>query len=84
MAGGTGQLDIILHEHAVVERGDASWAEELAGRVKARAVENDVVGLPLRRRTRGVHQGRELAVDGGRLAVRVVYWSAFTSITACL
>ena len=64
MAGRTGQLDIILHKHAVVERGDASWAEELAGGVKARAVENDVVGLPLRRRARSVHEGRELAVDG--------------------
>src|SRR5216684_2203445 len=73
MAGRTGQLDIVLDQDAVVERGDASWAKKFSGGIEARAVENDVVGLPLRWRARGVHEGRELAVDRGCLAVGVSF-----------
>src|SRR6266446_8045829 len=54
-----------------MEGGDAGRAEEFAGGVESRTVKNDVVGLPLRGRTRGVDEGRELAVDGGSLAVGV-------------
>src|SRR6266852_2761727 len=66
-----GQLHVILNEDAVVEGGDAGWAQEFAGGVEARSVKNDVVNLPLAGRARGVYLGRELAVDGGGLAVGV-------------
>src|SRR5712692_3906331 len=66
-----GQLHVILNEDAVVEGGDAGWAQEFAGGVETRSVKNDVVNLPLAGRARGVYLRRKLAVDSGGLAVGV-------------
>jgi hypothetical protein len=43
VAGGAGQLDVVLDENAVVKRGDVRGPQELAGGVEARAMEDDVV-----------------------------------------
>src|SRR5882762_2535334 len=51
--------------------GDASGPQELSGSVEARAVKDDVVDLPLARRSRGVHLRRKLAVNGRGLAVGI-------------
>src|SRR5712692_9277687 len=66
-----GQLHVILNEDAVVEGGDAGWAQEFAGGVETRSVKNDVVNLPLAGRARGVYLRGKLAVDSGGLAVGV-------------
>src|SRR5882762_9772521 len=66
-----GEFNVVLHEHAIVEGGDASGPQELSGSVEARAVKDDVVDLPLARRSRGVHLRRKLAVNGRGLAVGI-------------
>src|SRR5712672_3961653 len=71
MSGRTGQLNVVLHEHAVVEGGDTRGPQKFTGSVEARAVKDDVVDLPLPRWARGVHLGRKLAVNGRRLAVGI-------------
>src|SRR5215472_11951321 len=71
MGGGAGKLYVVLHEHTVVKDGHARGTRQLSCGVKARAVENDVVALPLARRKRGVDQRRILAVDRGSLAVGI-------------
>jgi len=43
VAGGAGQLDVVLDQHAVVKRGDVRGPQEFSGGVETRAVENDVV-----------------------------------------
>ena len=58
-----GELDAVLHEDAVVKDGDAGGAEELAAGIEARAVEDDVIPLPLAWRTCGVHERWILAVQ---------------------
>src|SRR5271169_3789720 len=49
MSGGAAKLDIVLDEDAIVKDGDACGTEQLARCVEARAVKDDVVGLPLPR-----------------------------------
>src|SRR5882762_8316979 len=68
-----GEFNVVLHEHAIVEGGDASGPQELSGSVEARAVKDDVVDLPLARRSRGVHLRRKLAVNGRGLAVGISF-----------
>ena len=43
MAGGAGQLDVVLDQHAVVKRGDVRGPQEFAGGVETRVMEDDVV-----------------------------------------
>src|SRR5712692_8814358 len=69
--GRTHEGDVVLNEDAVVQDCDERGLEQLAVFVKARPVEDDVVGLPLARRTAGVDQGRVLPVDRRGLPVRV-------------
>jgi hypothetical protein len=45
-----GQLNVILHQHAVVRDGHPRGARQLAIFIKMGGVKNDVVGLPLSRR----------------------------------
>src|SRR6266849_9970871 len=71
MAGGSGQFNVVLHEHAIMKGGDASRPQEFTGSVEARPVKDDVVDLPLARRSRGVHLRRKLAVNGRGLAVGI-------------
>ena len=73
MLGRTGKLDIVLDENAVMEDGDTGGAQQFAAGIETRAVEDDVVGLPLARRARGVHEWRILAVNGASLAVGVCF-----------
>ena len=68
---GAHDADAVLDQHAVVQHGDVSRACEFARRVEARAMEDDVVGLPLARPTAGVDEWRVLSVDRGCLSVRV-------------
>ncbi len=63
MAGWAGEFDVILREDAVVQDGDVCGTSELAGRIEARAMPDDVVHLPLTRRARGVDERRILPVD---------------------
>src|SRR6266446_8964782 len=62
-------LDVVLHEHAVVQHCYASGAEELSIFVEARAVKNDVVALPLAGRASSVNKRWILPVHGRGLAV---------------
>ena len=71
MPGGTGEFDVVLREDAVVEDGDVRGASEFAGCVKARAMPDDVVGLPLAWGARSVYQRRILAIYRRYLAVGV-------------
>jgi len=71
MAGGAGQLDVVLDQHSVVERRDVRRAKKFSGGIEARPMENDVIDLPLSGGARRVHQGRELAVDCGGLPVGI-------------
>src|SRR5258706_1058844 len=64
-------LDVVLHEHAVVQHCYASGAEELSIFVEARAVKNDVVALPLAGRASSVNKRWILPVHGRGLAVSV-------------
>src|SRR5438876_4525934 len=71
VAGGAGEFDVVLRQDAVVEDGDVRGASEFAGCVKARAMPDDVVGLPLAGCASSVHQRRILAIYRGDLAVGV-------------
>src|SRR5713101_4546007 len=71
MPGRAGQFNVVLHEHAVVQGGDASRPQEFSGGIEARPVKDDVVDLPLARRSRGVHLRGKLAVNRRGLAVGV-------------
>src|SRR5258706_7110866 len=71
MPGGAGEFDIVLREDAVVEDGNMRGAREFAGCVKARAMPDNVVGLPLACGARSVYQRRILAIYRGDLAVGV-------------
>src|SRR6266568_2145048 len=69
--GGAGEFDVILYEHAIVKNGFARGTRQLSGRIKTRAMKNDVVSLPLARRARSVHQRRILAIDRRGLPVGI-------------
>src|SRR5690606_27903853 len=69
--GGAGDDGVVLHQHAVVQHGDARGGEQPATFGEARRLPDDVVGLPGARHARGVHQRDGLLVDRGRLAVRI-------------
>src|SRR5205823_9096800 len=71
MRGGAHDADVVLGEHAVVEHSDVSRTREFARLVETRAMKDDVVGLPLARRTAGVDEWRVLSVDRGGLSVGV-------------
>jgi hypothetical protein len=71
VSGRTGGFDVILYEHAIVQNRESRWTQKFSGSIKTWAVKNDVVDLPLTRRARGVHKGRELTIDGSRLAIGV-------------
>ena len=62
---------VILHQDAVVQHGDGPRRRDLPVRPALRSVKNDVVGLPLSRRTRHVHQGRVLAVQRSGSGLRL-------------
>src|SRR5207245_11245638 len=65
--GGAHDADVVLDQHAVVEHGDVRRAREFARRVETRAMEDDVVALPLARPAAGVDAWRVLPVErGGR------------------
>src|SRR5215472_15187994 len=65
------QFDVILHQHAIEENRHSRGAKQLSLWIEARAVKNDIVGLPLARGTSRIDQRRILAVDGRGLAIRV-------------
>src|SRR6266852_6808966 len=54
-----------------MERCYTRGPQEFTGSVETRAVKDDVVDLPLARRSRGVHLRRKLAVNGRGLAVGI-------------
>ena len=66
-----GQRDMIVHQNAVVQDGHRRRPDELAVRAEARRSESDVETLPCARRTRGVHQRRELSIDRRGLPIGV-------------
>ncbi len=73
MAGGTGELDVVLREDAIVEDCDMRGSSEFAGRVKTRTVPDDVVRLPLAGGACGIDERGILAVHRGNLAVCVSF-----------
>jgi len=62
--GGTSELDIILHEDTIVKNCNAGGRPEIVQVAEAGGGVNDIVGLPLARRERGIHKRRILAIDG--------------------
>src|SRR5580692_3600978 len=64
MAGWAGGLNVVLREDAVVKDGDARRPSQFPRCVEARAVPDNVVGLPLAGCARSIHQRRILAVHG--------------------
>src|SRR5882762_7179000 len=71
MPGRTGEFNVVLHEHAIVEGGDTRGPRKFTGSVETRAVKDDVVDLPLAWWARSVHLGRKLAVNGRGLTVGI-------------
>src|SRR5207247_1007640 len=65
------ERNIVLDQHAVVQDRQARRRFHFALLVETWPRENDVVSLPLTRRTRGVDQRRVLAVSRAGLAVGV-------------
>ena len=55
-AGAAGKLDVVLDLDAVVDDGEFGASGDFAFFVKDRAVEGDVVGLPLAGFTTGIHE----------------------------
>ena len=70
MLGGALQVFGGLHDDAVEEDGDLGGSDDFAVFGDG-GFEDDVVALPLTLRGGGVHEGRELAVDGTSLTVGV-------------
>ncbi|MEJ2364347.1 MAG: hypothetical protein P8017_06645, partial [Deltaproteobacteria bacterium] len=64
-------VEIVVHDDAVVEHRDSSLAGYFAVRVEQRAQETNVVALPLAGLAADVDHGRMLAVDRRRLAIRI-------------
>ena len=73
MAGGSGEFDIVLRENTVVEDGNVRGASEFAGCIKARAMPDDVVDLPLAGGTRSIDERRILTVHRGNLAIGISF-----------
>jgi len=71
VGGGARKFDVVLDENVVVENGDTRGLQQFAAGIEARAVEDDVVPLPLAGWTRGIDERGVLAVNGARLAVGV-------------
>jgi hypothetical protein len=59
----TGQRRVVLHEHAVVQHGDARRMQKLSATIKTWSVENDFIGLPLAWGQACVYKRRKLPVD---------------------
>src|SRR5258708_39586988 len=68
---GASQLDVVLHQHAIVKNGFARGARQFSRRIKTRAMKNDVVSLPLARRPRSVHQRGILPINRRGLPVGI-------------
>src|SRR5215208_897396 len=62
-------LDVVLYQNTVVQHGHARTVNDLSLFVELRRVKDDVVGLPLARPSRRIHQWRVLLVNRSRLAV---------------
>src|SRR6266702_2047694 len=72
VCGRPGEFYIVLHEHSIVQHGHPSRTKQFAA-AKSRSVKNNVVSLPLRRRTRSIHQWRILPVDRRGLPIRISF-----------
>ena len=59
VAVGRDGLDVVLRENAVVKNSDVRGPSQLPGCAEARAMPDDVVGLPLAGCARSIHQRRE-------------------------
>src|SRR3954469_10457349 len=69
--GGPGEFHVVLYQHAVVQDRRSCRANQLAVARKARSVEDNVVSLPLSRRSRRIHQRWVLSVNRRRLPVGI-------------
>src|SRR5438105_2192340 len=69
--GSAENLDVIQSENSIVENSDATWLQDLdLIRIsKNWRMVNDIIGLPLPWRTRGVDLRRILLVKAGCLAM---------------
>ena len=70
MAGPAVDFLVVVDEDAVVQNGNISGLFEFSG-FEGRSVEDNIEGLPLAGLTAGVYHWRGLAVNGGRLAIRI-------------
>src|SRR5262245_52920489 len=71
MGRGAGVFTLMMQDHSVMDDGDIGFFNDLLGGIPARRLEDDVVTLPLSRGFAGVHQRRDLAIEGATLAIRV-------------
>ena len=70
VAEDTGNFHAVLGDHSVVQNGDLCLLGNIAV-LEFRHLENDIVCLPVPRRTSGIHTGRAETVQRTGLAIRV-------------
>ena len=66
---GPRKFNVVVNNNAVVEHGHARVFLHVALFVQPGGAKDNVVGLPFGRGLAGIHQGRELAVEGAAVAL---------------
>ena len=66
------KLYVVLNDNAIVDDGEFGASGDFAFFVKDRAMEGDVIGLPLAGFATGIHHGWEVAVEAGGLAIGII------------
>src|SRR5678816_1310441 len=70
VAGFAMNFFIVLHENAIMKDSNSGRLQQLVS-VEFRRLQNDIESLPFPGRTRDIHQGRRLAVNGSALAIGI-------------
>jgi hypothetical protein len=66
-------FDVILNQHAVMKQRDCRTPGKLATWIEARAMKNNIVGLPFPGLPRGIHQRRILPINRRGFTVCIGY-----------
>ena len=71
VAGAAFELEVVLHQHAVVEDGDTGWGSEAAVSMEYGSRQDDIVALPFAWFAASIGQWDRLFVDTADLAIDV-------------
>jgi len=71
VAGAAFELEVVLHQHAVVEDGDTGWGSEAAVSMEYGSRPDDIVALPFAWFAAGVGQRDRLFVDAAGLSIDI-------------